>query len=135
MDKFQRVRLRKLIINLKKQGLDFRKLSLTLNNLASTNRTINELVEKNLSDNVIYKKNKFLIRSEFFLVPQEIIFRSFSSLLKKITKNYYPPRGKKILYIINQLKIRDRLKATLGGTIIEKIQNTVVVSEEKTKKR
>ena len=40
-----------------------------------------------------------------------------------------------MLYLINQLKIRDRLKATLGGTIIEKIQNTVVVSEEKTKKR
>ena len=135
MEKFQRVRLRKLIFNLKNQGLDFTKLKLTLNNLASTNKTINEIVEKNLSDNVIYKKNKFILRSEFFFAPQEIIFRSFSSLLKKITKNYYPPRGKKMLYLINQLKIRDRLKATLGGTIIEKIQNTVVVSEEKTKKR
>ena len=135
MEKFQRVRLRKLIFNLKNQGLDFTKLKLTLNNLASTNKTINEIVEKNLSDNVIYKKNKFILRSEFFFAPQEIIFRSFSSLLKKITKNYYPPRGKKMLNLINQLKIRDRLKATLGGTIIEKIQNTVVVSEEKTKKR
>ena len=135
MDKFQRVRLRKLILNLKNQGLDFRKLSLSLNNLASTNETINEIVEKNIIDNVIFKKNKFLIRSEFFFVPQEIIFRSLSRLIKKITKNYYPPRGKKLIYLINQLKIKDRLKATLGGTIIEKIQNTVIVSEEKTKNR
>ena len=49
MEKFQRVRLRKLISNLKKKGLDFNKLKLTLNNLASTNKAINEIVNKNIS--------------------------------------------------------------------------------------
>ena len=36
--------------------MDFNKLSLTLNNLASTNRAINEIVNYNISNNAILKK-------------------------------------------------------------------------------
>ena len=56
MEKFQRVRIRKLISNFKNQGLDFNKLILTLNNLASTNKAINELTHFNITENVIYKQ-------------------------------------------------------------------------------
>ena len=66
MAKFQRVRLRKLIFNLKDQGLDFKKLNLTINNLASTNQTIKNIVDYNVSENVIFRKNQYLINPNFF---------------------------------------------------------------------
>ena len=37
--------------------------------------------------------------------------------------------------LINEFANKDHFKATLGGTIIEKIHNSVVVTKEKTKKR
>ena len=135
MDKFQRVRIRKLISNLEDQGLDFRKLKLTINNLGSTNNALNELVHKNISKHVILSKKNYLISSEFFLQPEEIVFRSLSILIKKISNKVYPPRGKKIVNLIYEIKNSKQFKATLGGTIIEKIHNSVKVTKEKTKKR
>ena len=40
-----------------------------------------------------------------------------------------------MINLINELNNKDRFKATLGGTIIEKIHNSVILTEEKTKKR
>ena len=48
-DIFTRVRIRKLINNLKDEGLDNKKLILTLNNLQDANNTINHYVEQNIS--------------------------------------------------------------------------------------
>ena len=134
MEKFQRVRLRYLISNLKNEGLDFQKLKLTIDNLASTNRAVNDLVNYNIFENTIYIKNKYLIRSKFFDYPNEIVFRSLIILIKKINKKHYPPRGKKMINLINNIKNKTKLKATLGGTIIEKVHNSVFVTKEKTKK-
>jgi len=100
----------------------------------SSNKAINEIVENNISENVIYHEKKYLIKSNFFLLPDEIVFRSFSYLIKKISRKDYPPRGKKMVNLIKQLKNKDHFKATLGGTIIEKIHNSVIVNEEKQKK-
>ena len=135
LDKFQRVRIRKLISNLIIEGLDFKKLNLTINNLASTNKAINELVDYNLNKNVTFiLKKKYLINSNFFLMPEEVIFRSLSVILKNLSKKDYPPRGKKMINLIRDLKNEKHFKATLGGSIIEKIHNSVSVSKEKTKK-
>ena len=134
IEKFQRVRIRKLISKFKKEGLDFHKLKLTLNNLASTNKAISEIVEKNILKNVFISDEKFIIGSKFFLYPEEIVFRSFSILIKKISKNEYPPRGKKMMGLIKELKNKEQFKATLGGTVIEKIHKSVVVTKEKSKK-
>ena len=134
MEKFQRVRLRKLIKNLENQGLDFKKLNLTIKNLASSNKAINEIVDYNISQNTFFQKKKYIISSNFFLFPNEIIFRSFANIIKKISGKEHPPRGKKMMNLINELKFKDRFKATLGGTLIEKIHNSVIVNEEKSKK-
>ena len=132
---FQRVRIRKLISNLISEGLDFKKLNLTINNLASTNKSISTMVDYNINENVILtQKNKYLINSDFFLMPEEIVFRSLSLLLKNISQKDYPPRGKKMIKLIKELKNNRHIKATLGGTIIEKIHKSVVVYGEKTKK-
>ncbi len=135
MEIFQRARIRKLISNLINQGLDFKKLNLTINNLNSTNKAIAQIVDYNIKKNVIFlSKEKYLINFKFFLMPDEIIFKSLSVLFTNISQKEYPPRGKKMISLIRDLKNKQYLKATLGGTIIEKIRNSVIVYKEKTKK-
>jgi len=84
---FKRVRIRKLINDLKREGLDEKKLKMTINNLSESNLTINHYVNKNISLNSNFFKvdNKLtcMIKKEFFNQPNEIIFRSIGDILKK----------------------------------------------------
>ena len=64
---------------------------------------------------------------------EEIILRSFTKILQDISGRYFPARGKGVLRIINQIKQKSLTKTTLGGCVIEKIENSVVISKENTK--
>ena len=135
-DKFKRVRLRKLISELKKEGLNINKLSLTLDNLTISNNAINFYVNQNLRDNIhnnIYK-SQYILNKNFFEYPDEIIYRTFSNILKRVGEKYYAPRGKSVLRILNMLKLKKNLKITLAGCLIEKFDKSVLISREKGKK-
>ena len=131
-EKFQRIKIRKLIKELKLNGLDQKKFNNTLKNLRYSDEIVKFYVNKNLDENSLFllKKNQLMIKNNFFNQPHEIVFRSFSESLQTIGMKYYASRGKKIDKIINDIK-SDRLsKATLGGCIIEKINQTVIISKE-----
>ena len=70
------------------------------------------------------------MNGEFFRQPYEIIFRAFSDSIRLIGKKYYPTRGKKIDKIINDIKSGKLSKITLGGCIIEKVNETVKITKE-----
>ena len=131
-DKFQRIKIRKMIQGLELNGLDQKKFYNTLKNLRQSDEVVRFYVDKNLDKNSFFlpKKNQLIINYNFFKQPNEIVFRSFSDSLKAIGMKYYAVRGKKIDKVINDIK-KDRLsKATLGGCIIEKINQTVIISKE-----
>ena len=129
---FQRSRIRKLIFSLNKEGLDKKKLDLTIRNLKSSNNSINFYVTKNIQDNAKFLKqeNTYILNKFFFNQSQEVIFRSFSTVLKKISNRYYPPRGKSVsdsILKINSIKYK---KFTLGGCYVEKINETILITKE-----
>ena len=103
---FKRVRIRNLINSLKKEGLDEKKLKLTINNLSDSNITINHYVQQNIISNSSYLKRKstYILSEEFFQQPHEIVFRSLSMILKEIGKKYYDPRGKNLSQLLEQIK-------------------------------
>ena len=72
-----------------------------------------------------------LLNETFFQQPYEVIFRSFSDSIKKIGKRYYSVRGKKLDRIIDNLKSTNFFKATLGGCVIKKVNQTVIISKER----
>ena len=74
--------------------------------------------------------NYFILSDEFFNYPQEILFRSFSEILKLVGKKYFFVRGKKIERILKSLNKKTDVKYTLGNCIIEKINKTVIVLKE-----
>jgi len=130
---FKRIRIRNLINTLKSEGLDLNKLKLTINNLSDSNTTINYYVTKNIKCNSTYnsKKKNFILNSDFFNQPHEIVFRSFNGLLKKIGGKYYSPRGKNLSKILTKLRSGEIKKVSISGCIVEKINNSFKIYREK----
>ena len=131
-EKFQRIRIRKLIKELENNGLDKKKFLKTIKNLKFSNTVVDFYVKKNLQQNSFFsnKKKILVINSDFFQEPHEVIFRSLSNSIMLIGKKSYFVRGKKLDKIINDIQNNRLYRATLGGCIIEKVNQTVIISLE-----
>ena len=129
---YKRTRIRNLIGNFEKEGLDKNKFLLTINNLQKSNSSNNFYVKKNLIENSFFlKKNrKLILNSNFFKQSEEVIFRSFATVLNLINKKFYQSRGKKIKYVIDKLSENKNIKLTLSGCVIQKINQTVFITKE-----
>ena len=130
--KYQRVRVRNFIEDLKKEGLDEKKFINTIKNLKSSNYAIRFYVEKNLQENSFFSitKNKLILNKNFFQQPHEIVLRSLSDSIKLIGKNYHHTRGKKLDKIIHDIEKNRLFRSTLGGCMIEKVNETIIISKE-----
>ena len=131
-EKFQRIRVRKLINELEKNGLNKEKFLQTIRNLKYSDNVVSFYVNENLKKNTFFskKKNTLILNKFFFTQPYEVIFRALSESLKLVGKKYYSVRGKKLDKIINDIKNNPSLRSTLGGCIIEKVNETVIISKE-----
>ena len=88
-----------------------------------------------MDENTIYLKKKLVIlKYNFFLQPEEIVFRSFSKILSHVGGRYYPSRGKKILNMIERIISKKFSKATLSGCTIEKTKKSTIIYPESLKK-
>ena len=130
--KFQRIRVRKLLNELKNDGLNKNKFIKTINNLKHSNEAINFYVKENIEKNTYFfsEKKRLILNELFFNQPYEIIFRSFSESIRLVSNNYYSSRGKKIDRIIKDMANKNSFKSTLGGCIIEKVNQTVIITKE-----
>ena len=130
---FKRTRIRNLIHNLKTEGLDLKKLELTINNLRDSNSTINYYVKENINKNSKYfkKKHCYILNKNFFNKPNEIIFRSLINLFKNIGKKYYPSRGKSVVQMILKIRSGEIKKINISGCILEKINDSFIIYKEK----
>jgi tRNA(Ile)-lysidine synthase len=131
-DKFKRVKIRFLLKQLETEGLDRNKFLLTINNLKFANESIKFYTKKNLEENISFSKNKNLVflKNFFFYNSKEVVFRSLTEVIKIVGKKYYPVRGKKIDKIIQLINTRTSFKVTLGGCVIQKVNQTVILSKE-----
>ncbi len=131
-EKFQRIKVRRFIKNLKINGLESNKFIKTLQNLKSSNEVVNFYVRENLNKNTHYlrNENKLILNKDFFLQPYEIVFRCLSNSIQMIGGKYYSVRGKKTENLINKLQNNQAFRVTLGGCIVEKVNQTVIIYEE-----
>ena len=133
---YKRTRIRNLLHSLEKEGLDIKKLKLTINNLKDSDKSIKFYVDRNLERNAIYlkRKNTYILKYNFFNQSHEIIFRSLTNIIQKFRKKYYPVRGKSINELIEQINKKSFIKVTLGGCFIERINETILISQESSHK-
>ena len=130
---YKRTRIRNLLQALEKEGLDKKKLKLTINNLKDSNKTIKFYVDKNLEKNSVFltKKNTHILNSNFFDQSHEVIFRSLTKIIQNLGKKYYPVRGKSINELIKGINVKSFSKVTLGRCFIERVNETILISQEK----
>src|SRR6056300_1579757 len=116
-DSFKRVKVRNFLEQLSSEGFDRKKFFLTI---------------KNLEDNVtiLSKKNDIILKENFFSQSNEVVFRSLTEIIKIVGKKYYAVRGKKIDKVIDLINTKSSFKVTLGGCIIKKVNETVILSKE-----
>jgi len=131
-EKYLRIQVRKLIEELLKKGFDQKKLSATIKNLKYSNNVVDYYVNENLKKNTFFslKKRRMILKKEYFNQPFEIILRSLSESIKLIGKKSYPVRGKKLDKIISKIKNKCLYKVTIGGCIIEKVNEILIISKE-----
>ena len=130
--KFNRIKVRNLMTQFEKIGLDKNKLQLTIENLKSSDNSINFYVEKNKKENSLmnYKKKELILKENFFDNSYEIIHRSLSDLIQLVGKKENPVRGKKISNIISKIRNKRFIKETLGGCVIKMINQTIILTKE-----
>ncbi|MDC1254093.1 tRNA lysidine(34) synthetase TilS, partial [Pelagibacteraceae bacterium] len=118
------------------EGLDLKKLKLTIDNLKDSDKSIRFYVKKNLEENSahIKKKGICILNNNFFDQSHEVVFRSLTFLIQKIGKKYYPVRGKSINELINRISLKTFSKITLGGCFVETVNETILISRENTNK-
>ena len=129
---FKRTRIRHLLQSLEKEGLDKKKLILTINNLKDSDISIKFYLDKNLKENAIFskKRNIYILNRNFFDQSHEIIFRSLTKIIQMSGKKYYPVRGKSINELIKGINVKSFSKVTLGGCFIERVNETILISKE-----
>ena len=130
---FARVRVRKILKMFHQEGLETKKIDLTIKNLKSASNALDFYAKNNIKQNTTYlKKTKsYFINKKFFLNPEEVLFRSITMILKKLSGRYYAPRGRKISRLILLMSSQNKAqKTTLGGCVFEKIHETVVINRE-----
>ena len=129
---FKRIRVRKLLQSLEKEGLDKNKLVLTINNLKDSDQSIKFYENKNMKENTVFLKEKktCILKKEFFDQAHEVILRSLTTIIQTIGKKYYPTRGKSIDELINRINNKSFSKITIGGCFIERTNETILISEE-----
>ena len=122
----------KLINELQDNGLDKKKFLKTINNLKSSNKILDFYVSENLKKNSFLsnKKDRLILNKEFFLQPYEVVFRALSDSIRIIGKRYYSVRGKKVDRIIKDILDNRLYRVTLGGCLIEKISESIILSKE-----
>ena len=129
---FKRTRVRNLLNFLEKEGLDKKKLILTINNLKDSDKSIRFYVDRNLQENSIFlkKKNIYILNQNFFDQSHEIIFRSLTKIIQKLGNKKYPARGKGVNKLISEINNKSFSKTTLGGCYIDSVNKTILISKE-----
>ena len=133
---YKRTRIRNLLNTLEKEGLDKKKLISTINNLKDSDKSIKFYIDRNLEKNTVFlkKKNIYILNHDFFNQAHEIIFRSLTRIIQKIGKKYYPVRGKSIDILIRGIITKSFTKVTLGGCFIDRVNETILISRERSHK-
>ena len=105
---------------------------MTIKNVEKSDEAITFYVEQNKKVNSFFniKKKELILNSSFFDHPYEVVFRSLTDSIKLVGEMYNYVRGKKLDNILKKIKKGNLFKETLGGCVIKKVNQTVILTKE-----
>ena len=79
---------------------------------------------------ILIRKKELILNQDFFNQPYDVVFRSLSESIKLIGEKYNLVRGKKLEKILKKIQENSLSKETLGGCVIKKVNQTVILRKE-----
>ena len=130
--KYLRTKIRNLQKPLLESGIHYEQIIRSINNLASSSNTLNEYYQNNFLKISKKIKNEIIIDyTQFKKLNSEIKIRVINDSIKKLKRNYYNPRSKKVIGLIENIT-NDKFKsATLAGCIFYKKKDLLCLKIEK----
>ena len=128
--KFLRSNIRQLIPLLEKYGIKNDQVIRSINNIKSSNQTI-DLYLKNVIKRFVKKnKNKLIIsKKNLFSLSPELQLRTLGFMIKSLNNSEYPPRSKKLFTALELMRISKKIKYSLSNCYL-KVANGQVKIEK-----
>ena len=130
--KYLRTKVRSLKKPLEKSGVEYDQIFKSIRNLSESRDSLDNFLKKEFSK-IIKKKNNeiFINLKKFKDHNNEIKMAIINASIKKLKKNYYDPRAKKIVNLIRTIEKKGFKKSTLGGCIFFKKGDNLCLKNEK----
>ena len=131
--KYLRTKVRSLKKPLENSGIEYEQIIKSINNLAVRKATLEGYLKK-IFKAMIKKKNKEILLSfkKFKEYNKEIKIALVNESIKRLKNNYYDPRSKKVLNLIEKIENKNFKKSTLGGCIFILKKDYLCLKTEKT---
>tara|TARA_Y100000389_G_scaffold157952_1_gene159243 strand:- start:6554 stop:7573 length:1020 start_codon:yes stop_codon:yes gene_type:complete len=131
--KYLRTKIRNLKKPLEKSGIEYEQIIKSINNLASSKDTLEEYFKKIFKDVIKKRGREILINfKKFKKHNKEIKIALINESIKKVKKNYYNPRSKKVENLIKNVEKGSFKKSTLGGCVFILKKDYLCLKIEKT---
>ena len=119
--KYLRTKIRNLKKPLETSGIEYDQIIKSINNLASSKATLDEYFKKIFKEIIKKSRKDILINlKKFKKLNKEVKIGVLNESIKRLKKNYYNPRSKKVENLIINLESKKFKKSTLGGCLFVK---------------
>ena len=130
--KYLRTKVRSLKKPLEKSGVEYEQIFKSIRNLSDSRDSLDDFLKKEFSKIIKKKDSEILINLEKFKKHNnEIKMAIINASIKKLKKNYYDPRAKKVINLIRTIDKKGFKKSTLGGCIFFKKGINLCLKNEK----
>ena len=130
-EKFLRTKIRNLKKPLESSGIKYEQIFKSIQNLSLSRLTLQKYLNRTFDELIKKKGREISINIEKYIkLNNEIKIAVINESIKKLKKNYYDLRSKKVRNLINNINRGDFKKSTLGGCIFfKKGENLCLKSE------
>ena len=130
--KYLRTKVRNLKKPLENSGIKYEQIFKSIQNLSFSKTTIDIYLNKIFSELIKKVDNEILIDfNKYKILSKDIKMALINKSVKKLKKNYYDLRSKKVVNLINSIEKRKFKKSNLGGCIFFKKGENLCLKVEK----
>ena len=131
-NKFLRTKVRNLKKPLEKSGIKYEQIFRSIQNLSLTKNTLDQYLSTTFKKIIKKKNNEILLNfEEYQKLNHDTKIALINESIKKLRKNYYDLRSKKVSNLIIHIDKKNFKKSTLGGCIFFKKDNNLCLKVEK----
>ncbi len=130
--KFLRTKVRNLKKPLENSGISYEKIFKSIHNLSISKATLDEYFEVTFKNLIKKAKGEILIKfRKYDALNNDAKMALINESIRRLKKNYYDSRSKKVINLIKNIGKKDFKKSTLGGCIFSKKGENLCLKVEK----